>query len=235
MVSILTNTLASHHRNRFAPAQDRTRPISPAKWGHPLQQHNIFIQRSPQPHSPRPDTTLRYSRPPTLELAFPSLSEWPQTPRPVYPTGIPQAPLILLLGSYSEEWSLIGLPTRPFLPEDIYLGCTVPTRNKDELNRFRTHCAYLLQHHLDYRIDHLLMDIFCICPHPIVFAGFLWRYRTTITSEGILEDYWVVTTHTDSSDSVLLKRAYTMFYSWSEYSYTTSIVWAIGKDLKKDI
>jgi hypothetical protein len=167
---------------------------------------------------------LRYSRPPTPELVFPSLSEQPQTPRPVYPTGVLQAPPILPLSSYSEERSLIGLLTRPFLPEDIYLGCTVPTRNKDELNHFRTHCAYLLQHRPDYRIDHPLTDIFHICPHPIVFAGFLWRYRITITNEGILEDYRVITTHTDNSDSVLLKKAYTTFYSWSENSYTTSIV-----------
>jgi hypothetical protein len=182
------------------------------------------MRRSPQPHSPRPNTDLRYSRPPTPELIFPSLSEQPQTPRPVYPIVTLQAPPILPLGSYNKEQSLIGLPTRPFLPEDIYLGCTVPTCNKDKLNRFRTHCTYLLQHRPDYRIDHPLMDIFRICLHPIVFAGFLWKYRTTITSEGILEDYQVITAHTDNLDSVLLKRAYTMFYSWSEYSYTTSIV-----------
>jgi hypothetical protein len=128
----------------------------------------------------------------------------------VYPTGVSQAPPILPLGSYSEEQSLIGLPTRPFLPEDIYLGCTVPTCNKDKLNHFRTHCTYLLQHCPDFQIDHPLTDIFYICLHPIVFASFLWKYRTTA--------------HTDNSDLVLLKRAYTMFYSWSEYSYTTSIV-----------
>jgi hypothetical protein len=142
----------------------------------------------------------------------------------VYPINIVQAPQILPFGSYSEEHSLIGLPTHPFLPEDLYLGCTIPTRNKDELNRFRTHWAYLLQHCPDYRIDHPLTDIFHICPHPIVFAGFLWRYRITITNEGILEDYRVITTHTDNSDSVLLKKVYTMFYSWSEYSYTIAIV-----------
>jgi hypothetical protein len=145
------------------------------------------------------------------------------------------APLILLVSSYNEERSLIGLPTCPFLPEDIYLGCTTPTHNKDKLNRFRTHCGYLLQHRPDLRIDHPLTDIFCICLHPIVCAGFLWKYRTTIIHEGILEDYQIITAHTDNSDSILLKRAYTMFYSWSKYSYTTSIIWAIGKDLKKDI
>jgi hypothetical protein len=134
------------------------------------------------------------------------------------------APLILLVSSYNKEQSLIGLSTCPFLLEDIYLGCTTSTCNKDELNRFRTHCGYLLQHCPDLRIDHPLTDIFCICLHPIVFAGFLWKYRTTITHEGILEDYRIITAHTDNSDSVLLKRAYTTFYSWSKYSYTTSII-----------
>jgi hypothetical protein len=52
----------------------------------------------------------------------------------------------------------------------------------------------------------------------------LWKYRTTIMSKGILEDYQVITTHTDNSDLVLLKRAYTTFYSWTEYSYITSII-----------
>jgi hypothetical protein len=167
---------------------------------------------------------MRLSRPPTLEPVFPSLSERPQTPRPMYPTGVVQAPQILPFNSYSEEHSLIRFPTHPFLPEDLYLGCIIPTCNKDELNRFRTHCAYLLQHRLDYRIDHPLTDIFRICLHPIVFAGFLWRYRTTIINKGILEDYQVITAHTDNSDSVLLKGAYTTFYSWSEYSYTISLV-----------
>jgi hypothetical protein len=68
------------------------------------------------------------------------------------------------------------------------------------------------------------MDIFCICLHLIVFASFLWKYRTTIMYEGILEDYHMITAHTNNLDSVLLKRVYTMFYSWSEYSYTTSII-----------
>jgi hypothetical protein len=132
----------------------------------------------------------------------------------VYPVELSNpGPQIHLVGSYNEDQSLIGLPFCPFLLEDIYLGCTVPTRNKDKLNRFRSYCRYLLQHHPDYRIDHLLTDIFCICPHPIVFAGFLWKYRITITHEGILEDYHVITAHTDNSDSILLKRAYTTFYS----------------------
>jgi hypothetical protein len=179
------------------------------------------MRRSPRPHSPRPPPNLRQSRLATLELVFPSITE---PPRPGNPTGFSPAPPLLPFGSYSEERSLIGLPTHPFLPEDIYLGCTIPTRNIDKLNRFRTHCAYLLQHRPDFRIDHPLTDIFRICPHPIVFAGFLWKYRTTITSEGILEDYRVITAHTDNSDSVLLKRAFSTFYSWSEYSYTTSIV-----------
>ena len=104
--------------------------------------------------------------------------------------------------SYTETHGLIGFPEQPFLPEDDYLGCTLPTRSLPELCQFRDHCAYLLQHHPDYQIDHPLTDLFRICPHPIVFAGFLWRYRIFITNQGILEDYRVVTAATDNSDSV---------------------------------
>ena len=57
---------------------------------------------------------------------------------------------------------------------------------------------YLLQHCPDYQIDHPLTDLFYICPHPIVFAGFLWRYQIFITNQGILEDYQVVTAATTS-------------------------------------
>ena len=104
--------------------------------------------------------------------------------------------------SYTETHGLIGFPEQPFLPEDDYLGCTLPTRSLPELRQFRDHCAYLLQHRPDYQIDHPLTDLFRICPHPIVFAGFLWRYRIFITNQGILEDYRVVTAATDNSDSV---------------------------------
>jgi hypothetical protein len=156
---------------------------------------------------------------------YPSLSRQPWTPRSIYSTELSNpGPQIQPIGSYNEDQSLIGLPFHPFLLEDIYLGYTIPTCNKDKLNHFRAHYRYLLQHHPDYRIDHPLTDIFHICLHPIVFAGFLWKYRTTIMHEGILEDYCMITTHTDNSDSILLKRVYTTFYSWSEYSYITSII-----------
>jgi hypothetical protein len=169
------------------------------------------MQRSPQPQSPWPGPNLRHSRPPTPEPMYPSLSE---QSRPIYLVELSNSgPQIQPIGSYNEDQSLIGLPFCLFLSEDIYLECTVPTHNKDKLNHFRAHCGYLLQHCPDYRIDHPLTNIFCICPHPIVFASFLWKYRTTITHEGILEDYCMITAHTNNSDSVLLKRAYTMFYS----------------------
>ena len=104
--------------------------------------------------------------------------------------------------SYNEAHGLIRFPERPFLPEDNYLGCTLPTHSLSELQQFRDRCMYLLQHCPDYQIDHPLTDLFYICPHPIVFAGFLWRYRIFITNQGILEDYQVVTAATNNSDSV---------------------------------
>ena len=161
-------------------------------------------------------------------------SQIARAPTPVnYPT-IHQAPGLqdLVRGptttpgnlSYNEAHRLIGFPERPFLPEADYLGCILPTCNLSELRQFRDCCAYLLQHRPDYQIDHPLTDIFRICPYPIVFFGFLWRYRIFITNQGILEDYRVVNTSTDNSDSVRLRKAFTAFYSWSEYSYTVSIV-----------
>jgi hypothetical protein len=137
---------------------------------------------------------------------YSSLSKQPQTLRPMYPTELSNpGPQIQPISFYNKEQSLIGLLFCPFLLEDIYLECTVPTCNKDKLNHFRSHYRYFLQHHPDYRIDHPLMDIFCICPHPIAFAGFVWKYRTTIIHKGILEDYCIITAHTDNSDSVLLR------------------------------
>ena len=114
--------------------------------------------------------------------------------------------------SYNEAHGLIGFPERPFLPEDHYLGCTLPTCNLSELRQFRDRCTYLLQHHSDYQIEHPLTDLFRICPHPILFVGFLWRYQIFITNQGILEDYRVVTTSTNNSDSVRLRKAFTAFY-----------------------
>jgi hypothetical protein len=132
------------------------------------------MQRSSHPRSPQPDPNLRYSRPPSPEPVYPSLNEQPRTPKPVFPAELANSePRIHPIASYTEDRSLIGLSFHPFFPEDIYLGCMVPTCNKEELNYFRSHCGYLLQHRLDYKIDHLLVDIFRICPYPIVFAGFL--------------------------------------------------------------
>ena len=38
------------------------------------------------------------------------------------------------------------------LPEDDYLGCTLPTHSLSELRQFRDHFVYLLQHHPDYQM-----------------------------------------------------------------------------------
>jgi len=55
---------------------------------------------------------------------------------------VPPTPLASVLSGGSE---LIGRTFQVFLPENKYLATTVPTRSKEELNAFRSHCWYLLQ------------------------------------------------------------------------------------------
>ena len=198
------------------PTQDCNRQTSQNDHGQPpLRRHrNWFIHRQVIP----PAEPSQIARAPT-PVNYPTIHQAPRLQDIVH--GPTETPGNL---SYNETHRLIRFLERPFLPEDDYLGCTLPTSNLSELWQFRDCCVYLLQHHPDYQIDHPLTDIFCICPHPIVFVGFLWRYRIFITNQGILEDYCMVTASTDNSDSVRLRKAFTAFYSWSEYSYTVSIV-----------
>ena len=178
------------------------------------RQRNWFTHKQPTP-SAEPSQISQVPTP----VNYPTIHQAPGLQDIVHG---PTRPIGNLL--YNEDHGLIEFPERPFLPEDNYLGCTLPTCNLSELRQFRDCCAYLLQHCPDYRIEHPLTDLFHICPHPIVFVGFLWRYWIFITNQGILEDYQVVTASTDNSDSVRLRKAFTTFYGWSEYSYTVSIV-----------
>jgi len=80
-----------------------------------------------------------------------------------------------------------------FLPKDRYLATTIPTRDKHKFNTFRNHCWYLLQVQIEHYIEHPLSELTYLTPNPIIFAEFLWKYHTSVTSEGILEDYQVIT------------------------------------------
>jgi len=96
-------------------------------------------------------------------------------------------------------------------------------RNSEELRIFKQHCLYLLQHCPDVHINHLFTDLFKVTPHPIVFNGFLWKYQTSITNEGILEDYRLIDSEHSTESTRLLKQC-TVFYSWEGNSYTVTLI-----------
>ena len=58
--------------------------------------------------------------------------------------------------------------------------------------------------------------------HPNIFAGFVWKYRTSIMHNGILEDYHVITPTQQITEVVQLIRTYLVYHSWQEDSVTVS-------------
>ena len=107
-----------------------------------------------------------------------------------------------------------------FLSEDRYLATTIPTRDKHKFNTFRNHCWYLLQAQTEYHIEHPLLELTYLTPNPIIFSGFLWKYHTSVTHEGILEYYQVIS-RLDTVPAVpQLIKGYTVFYRWTENTYS---------------
>jgi len=92
----------------------------------------------------------------------------------------------------SEGSELIGRTFQSFLPEHKYLANTVPTQSKKELNAFQGHCWYLLQGQQEHHIEHLLSELTDLCPDPIIFSGYLWKYCTSVNNDSILEDYQII-------------------------------------------
>src|SRR5947208_4029863 len=213
--------MLANHRNCSAPAQDRTRPIPPSERGRTLRRSRPWLHRDSTPAPRLASPTIFPSINIPVQRTERPLPEPPQVKQ--YRPALP-LPTVNFSGSYDEHQELEGIPFLPFLPENNYLGVMVPTRNRTELQAFRYRCAYLLQHCPDYHITHPIADLFHFCPHPNTFVGFLWRYRITITHEGVLEDYRIITTATGQTSSTFLKRQFTIFYSWTDYSYTTSII-----------
>jgi hypothetical protein len=196
-VFITTDDLA--HRNRSAPARDpRTFVPSNERGRNRLRHTTPLINRTP--NSPVP-------------------------PVPVYPNiSTPSRQIVSEEDIRPRQFDhIVGTPFQPFLPEDTYLAKATPTRNSEELRIFKQHCLYLLQHRPDVHIDHLFTDLFKVTPHPIIFNGFLWKYRTSITNEGILEDYRLIDSE-HSTESTRLTKQCTVFYSWEGNSYTVTLV-----------
>jgi hypothetical protein len=116
-----------------------------------------------------------------------------------------------------------GTPPQPFLPNNLYIARVIPTRNSIELRAFLNHCQYLLQGRANEIINHPLTELFSFTPHPVVFVGFLWRYRITINQTGVLEDYRLITRLNHPPGNTALRYAFTVFYDWDAEGYTVSI------------
>jgi len=152
----------------------------------------------------------------------------PQT-APVLPDSVLQEELNLSpdhplppLPDHSSYSEVRGEAFQPFLPEQFYLAATLPSRSRAELLTFRIHCRSLLQRRPERHIDHPFTEFRNFTPHPVVFKGFLWKYRTTVTSTGILEDYRKVYIDTTTRASHLIK-AFTLFTGWDDLSYTITV------------
>ena len=194
---ITTNELA--HRNRSAPAQDPQTFVPSNKRGRTRLCHTTpLLHRTP--NSPVPPV-----------LVYPNIST-------------PSQQIVSEEDVRPRQFDhLVGTLFQPFLPEETYLAKATPMRNSEELCIFKQHCLYLLQHCPDVHINHLFTDLFKVTPHPIVFNGFLWKYRTSITNEGILEDYRLIDSEHSTESTHLLKQC-TVFYSWEGNSYTVTLI-----------
>ena len=125
--------------------------------------------------------------------------------------------------SSSGTLELSGQIHQPFLPEALYLGPGIPTRNLAELQAFVNYCRYILGQRQNRIINHSITDLHEITPAPAVFAGHLWRYRIVINTEGILEDYRIIARTTNLLVHAALQHAFTVFYDWNAAGYTVSL------------
>jgi len=144
------------------------------------------------------------------------------TPIPT-PAFQPFIPPRIESNSSSGTLELTGQIHQPFLPEALYLGPGIPTRNQAELQAFVNHCRYILGNHHQRIINHSISDLHEITPAPAVFAGHLWRYRITIARDGILEDYRIIAQTTTLPIHAALQHAFTVFYDWQSSGYTVSL------------
>ena len=135
-----------------------------------------------------------------------------------------------LVESQPSNGPVIGNAPRPFLPEQLYLATTVPTRDPLELCAFINHCAYLLQNWSHYIISHPLTELHSLTPHPIIFSGFLWHYRITINRTGVLEDYCLIVCTNSTPEQATLDRFCTVFFGWDADGFSFHFSsWVCGK------
>src|SRR5260221_6709600 len=171
------------------PPVPRTQPFLLRRLGQSVSP--AFSPRITQPPVPlttqddpvHPRNPLAYYQ--NDEPVFPTLI--PPVLPPAAPTFVP--PARIQSDPSSRHLEILGLPPQPFLPENIYLAATIPTRDLIEHFTFVNHCRYILQNRVERQVNHSLTELHRLTPHPIIFAGFLWHYRIIINQTGILEDY----------------------------------------------
>ena len=244
---------SSQGASHFVPSNERTvERGEPNNRGQSLRWTCPFITRRPeeQRNPPRPATLI--PAPPVYPtVLLPSQVE----PTPSYHIYPPPLVLPSLLDNYwdaslpptpfeppaqiasivSGGSELIGRTFQSFLPEHKYLASTVPTQSEKELNTFHSHCWYLLQGKRERHIEHLLSELTDLTPDPIIFTRYLWKYRTSINNDSILEDYRLIQRTDSCPQTAWLNKAYTVYYGWHDNSYTVSLVWAIGNLLINNI
>jgi len=75
---------------------------------------------------------------------------------------------------------------------------------------------------MEKHICHPLTELQTITLHIRAFNKFFWKYCTSITINGILEDYRGITHHSDTRTPCLVKVCM-IFYSWDNPSYTVTL------------
>ena len=118
---------------------------------------------------------------------------------------------------------MAGIPPQPFLPEQPFLSFSIPTRDRAELRTFVNHCTYLLQQRPEVQINHPITELQQITTHPVVFEGYIWRYRIVISRQGIIEDYRTVERTRTLPETARLIKFCTAFYSWDARHWTVEL------------
>ena len=154
-------------------------------------------------------------------------------PLPPLPRNSPEPPVFPTIGTSnplsqpiyqtnSDNSYVLDLPFRPFLPEGIYLSVAIPTRNRAELEHFLGHCQQLLGPRPHRNIEHPITELEQLTPLPLTFSGYLWKYRTSITADGITEDYRQITQSANRQHAALV-HAFTVFYRWQGDRYIITL------------
>jgi hypothetical protein len=183
---------------------------------HPRNTFPVHEQRSSGEDPVIPQRSLRRTR----EVLYPSLNQPPRTLAFVPPVIEPYSSTSTAVDTTPEH-------SAPQFPEDFYISSFLPTRNATELRTLVDHCQ-LIRSETGGReavFVHPLHETQRFSSSPLNFTGLLWKYRVTVTSSGILEEYRRITrlNRTDAVDRAILGRAYTIYIPWNADSWSVNI------------